>query len=336
MAESYYDRLEAEKEAAGSSNPPLPSSSTNPLLPTTTSNPPVPTTGGLGMLNTASSSSAYPSAYPASSTPPVPNTINLPGLADLGGAAGGSGASSGNAAWGTTNFSSNPVGAAPNFGMQVPSTSMSSTNMQPRAGSAMLGAGSRPFQPVPNVGVGGQISQTGANTNTQVLTLMQKFDLLKAKKTKLTEKLCRFFKLLEQRMERQATLSAPQIADGKQRIRLGCQQLCQFKVDVPQFLQGMERILKSQIPPTLQPTLTKAMEEYKETVTAIYRVKQAQQAQQAQKQASLPSQNSFSALPSTSISTPQPFNTRPLTYATQTPPYRGTTHGTAPPAWQRH
>ena len=55
---------------------------------------------------------------------------------------------------------------------------------------------------------GGQISQTGANTNTQVLTLMQKYDLLKARKTKLTEKLGRlsFFKRLEQRMELQATL----------------------------------------------------------------------------------------------------------------------------------
>ena len=45
------------------------------------------------------------------------------------------------------------------------------------------------------------------------------------------------------------------------------------------MLQNMERTLKSQTPPTLQPTLTKAMEEHKEAVTDIYGVKQAQQAQ---------------------------------------------------------
>ena len=190
-------------------------------------------------------------------------------------------------------------------------------------------------------------------------TMAQQYELLKQKKAKLTEKLCRFFKVLEQRMEKQP-LPPPQMAEGKrkcgggeltspctqgrgdegragrprayvlpsfpsasmmplyccsdtfalplslplslspplslslslslsppgpvvsaaERIRQGCQLLCQFKLDAPQFLIRMQIILRSAIPPGLQPTLTKAMAEYKDTVVKIYKIKQHAQALQ--------------------------------------------------------
>ena len=50
--------------------------------------------------------------------------------------------------------------------------------------------------------------------------------------------------------------------------------MCQFKLDVPQFLIQMQTILRSAIPPGLQPTLTKTMAEYKDTVATIYKIKQ--------------------------------------------------------------
>jgi len=105
------------------------------------------------------------------------------------------------------------------------------------------------------------------------MTMTQQYELLKQKKVKLTEKLCRFFKVLEQRIEKQP-MDAAQMTEGKQKIRQGCQLLCQFKLDVPQFLIQMQTILRSAIPPGLQPTLTKAMAEYKDTVVKIYKIKQ--------------------------------------------------------------
>ena len=45
-------------------------------------------------------------------------------------------------------------------------------------------------------------------------TMAQQYELLKQKKAKLTEKLCRFFKVLEQRIEKQP-MDAAQMTEGK-------------------------------------------------------------------------------------------------------------------------
>jgi len=46
------------------------------------------------------------------------------------------------------------------------------------------------------------------------MTMTQQYELLKQKKVKLTEKLCRFFKVLEQRIEKQP-MDAAQMTEGK-------------------------------------------------------------------------------------------------------------------------
>ena len=50
--------------------------------------------------------------------------------------------------------------------------------------------------------------------------------------------------------------------------------MCQFKLDVPQFLIQMQTVFRSAFPPGLQPTLTKVMAECKDTVVKIYKIKQ--------------------------------------------------------------
>ena len=105
-----------------------------------------------------------------------------------------------------------------------PATASQPTNMPLPANSMAPVATAVPnYQPLAGASGGhGAIPQ--ATPAPVRMTLAQQYELLKAKKVKLTEKLCRFFKVLEARMEKQP-MDATQVVEGKSKCALpNCRQ----------------------------------------------------------------------------------------------------------------